>query len=291
MKMLIFTDLDGSLLNHGDYSFAEAGPALARIRQAGIPLIMTTSKTRSEVESLQAEMGLREPFIVENGGGVFFPAGYRGFDISGGRPRSGYTLVRLGTPYDRVRRSFGRIRSRLQVGIRGFGDMSAEEIRSATGLSPERVEMARAREFTEPFLLSSDADLASVKAMAAALGLKVTGGGRFHHLIGARQDKGAAVRRVRNVFHRNTGESWLTVGVGDSENDLPMLKEVSIPVLIPSPVRKDLAIRRTGLLRADEPGCRGWNRMIEKILDEYRPDDPPPSMRKKKRCPGSSCNG
>ena len=267
-KMLIFTDLDGSLLNHGDYSFEEARPSLERIRRAGIPLIMTTSKTRSEVESLQAEMGLREPFITENGGGVFFPAGYRRFAIPAGRPQGVYTLIRLGVSYNRIRRSFEQIRNRLQIGMTGFGDMSAGDIASATGLPPDRAQMAGAREFTEPFLLHSESDLSAVGEMAGALGLKVTGGGRFHHLIGAHQDKGAAVRSVRNVFRRNTGETWLTVGVGDSENDLPMLREVNIPVLIPNPVRRDLDIQRTGLLKADEPGCRGWNRMIEKILNE-----------------------
>jgi mannosyl-3-phosphoglycerate phosphatase len=272
-KILIFTDLDGSLLNHGDYSFEDARPSLARIRQAKIPLIMTTSKTRSEVEALQAEMGLREPFIVENGGGVFFPAGYRDFTIAESRPESGYRLVRLGIPYDRIRRSFLQIRTRLQIGIKGFGDMSAEDIAAETGLAPDRVEMARVREFTEPFLLTSGADLVAVKEMAATLGLKVTSGGRFHHLIGARQDKGEAVRRVRDIFQRNAGSDWLAVGIGDSENDLPLLKEVDIPVLIPNPGRGDLNIRQIGLLRAGEPGSRGWNSMIENILNEWMPGD------------------
>jgi mannosyl-3-phosphoglycerate phosphatase len=273
IKLLIFTDLDGSLLNHGDYSFADAGPSLARIRQARIPLILTTSKTRSEVAALQGEMGLREPFIVENGGGIFFPEGYRDFSIREGKSTSGYTLVKLGTPYDRIRRSFEQIRSGLQIGITGFGDMSAEDIAAATGLSPERVEMARAREFTEPFLLAPGADLAAVKTMAATLGLKVTSGGRFHHLIGAGQDKGAAMRRVRNIFRRNTGGDWLTVGVGDSENDLPLLKEVDVPVLIPNPARGDIRIGRPGLLKAGEPGCRGWDSVIGKILDEWIPGE------------------
>jgi mannosyl-3-phosphoglycerate phosphatase len=267
-QILIFTDLDGSLLNHGDYSFAEARPSLGRIRRAGIPLILTTSKTRSEVECLQAKMGLREPFIAENGGGVFFPAGYRGFAVPAGRPQGDYTLIRLGVSYNRIRRSLAQIRNGLQIGIAGFGDMSVEDIASATGLSPDRAKMAKAREFTEPFLLHSNADLDAVKARAAALGLKLTSGGRFHHLIGARQDKGAAMRRVRNVFQRNTGESWLTVGVGDSENDLPLLQEVDIPVLIPNPTRGDLSIQRPGLLKAGEPGCRGWNSIIDKILNE-----------------------
>ena len=270
-KILIFTDLDGCLLNHGDYSFEDAGPSLALIRRAQIPLIMTTSKTRSEVEALQAEMGLREPFIVENGGGVFFPAGYRGFAIPTGRLQGDYTLIRLGVAYNRTRRSLEHIRTRLQIEIKGFGDMSAEDIAAVTGLAPDRVEMARVREFTEPFLLTSGADLVAVKEMAATLGLKVTSGGRFHHLIGARQDKGEAVRRVRDIFHRNAGSDWLAVGVGDSVNDLPLLKEVDIPVLIPNPARGDLNIQQIGLLRAGEPGCRGWNSMIEIILNELMP--------------------
>lgn len=81
LDLIVFTDLDGSLLNHEDYSFAEAMPALARISGNNIPLVFVTSKTRREVEILQREMGLREPFIVENGGGIYFPAGYRGWTI------------------------------------------------------------------------------------------------------------------------------------------------------------------------------------------------------------------
>lgn len=73
VQLVIFTDLDGSLLNHEDYSFTAARPSIERIKTAGIPLIITTSKTRLEVERLQQEMGIREPFIVENGGGIFFP--------------------------------------------------------------------------------------------------------------------------------------------------------------------------------------------------------------------------
>ena len=84
MQVIIFTDLDGSLLNHEDYSFAEATPSLDRIKRSGIPLIMTTSKTRREIEPLQREMGIGEPFIVENGGGIFFPHGYRNLLIGDG---------------------------------------------------------------------------------------------------------------------------------------------------------------------------------------------------------------
>ena len=103
MQVIIFTDLDGSLLDHENYSFTEAMPSLRRIKQSGIPLIITTSKTRMEVEHLQREIGIREPFIAENGGGIFFPSGYRNWIIEGGERHEDYTLIRIGTTYFTVR--------------------------------------------------------------------------------------------------------------------------------------------------------------------------------------------
>ena len=68
MKLVIFSDLDGSLLNHSDYSYSEARPALERVIRNQVPLIFVTSKTRPEVEVLHREMQIEEPFVVENGG-------------------------------------------------------------------------------------------------------------------------------------------------------------------------------------------------------------------------------
>lgn len=52
MYLLIFTDLDGSRLDHTDYSYEGALPALDRIARVGWPLVFVTSKTRVEVEPL-----------------------------------------------------------------------------------------------------------------------------------------------------------------------------------------------------------------------------------------------
>jgi mannosyl-3-phosphoglycerate phosphatase len=266
IEMIVFTDLDGSLLNHADYSFAEAMPALARIKSSGIPLIMTTSKTRREVESLQLEMGMREPFIVENGGGIFFPSGYRKLSIGDGQQRDGYTLVALGTAYSRVREFLEKVSGRFN--LRGFGDMAPAEIAELTGLTMERAAWAKEREFTEPFLMARSDDIGSLRAMAAVEGLSVTSGGRFHHLMGEDQDKGKAVRRVLDIFRQNVPAEWSAIGLGDSENDLAMLEQVDIPALIPRPGKGYLDIRLPGLLRAKEEGARGWNELVQRLLDE-----------------------
>ena len=65
---VVFTDLDGTLLEHSTYSFAEAEEALDLLRSQDIPLVICTSKTRSEVEFWRRLLGNEHPFIVENGG-------------------------------------------------------------------------------------------------------------------------------------------------------------------------------------------------------------------------------
>ncbi|MBI4633472.1 MAG: HAD-IIB family hydrolase [Deltaproteobacteria bacterium] len=265
--MVIFTDLDGTLLNHEDYSFEEARPSLERIGKSAIPLIVVTSKTRLEVELLQREIGIREPFIVENGGGIFFPCGYLNLDILGGEPSGGYTLIRLGTHYTAVRSFLETVRERF--GIRGFGDLTSGEIAGLAALPPERAELAKRREFTEPFLLERPDDIEPLCEIAGREGLKITRGGRFYHLIGIRQDKGKAVRIVCEIFRKNTGDALMTIGLGDSENDLPMLEQVDIPVLIPRPNGRHLDIQLPRLIRATELGCRGWNETVRRLLDDY----------------------
>ncbi len=268
-SVLIFTDLDGSLLDHDGYSYECARPALDRIRRLSVPLVFVTSKTRVEVERLQEKMGLREPFIPENGGGIFFPAGYRNFHIPGGVERGGKTLIPLGRSYPEIRRFFEERKTRF--GVRGAGDLSVEELAEITGLTPEEARLAKQREFTEPFLDDGDAQLALLGEEARLEGLKITRGGRFHHLIGIGQDKGEAVKRALRIFRDNLGEEVLSIGIGDRPNDVTMLAAVDIPVLIPHPDGRYEDVDLPNLRKASCPGSRGWNEAVTGILDAQDP--------------------
>lgn len=263
--LILFTDLDGSLLDHEGYSYEGARPALEKIRELSVPLVFVTSKTRAEVLSLQEGMGIREPFIVENGGGIFFPRGYRNFRVPDAIGRGEHTLIRLGKPYAEIRRFVEERKTRFA--IRGAGDLSLEELVGLTGLSPEQARLAKEREFTEPFLLDDDGQLATLQEKALAAGLKITRGGRFHHLIGIGQDKGEAVKRVAAIFRLNMPGRLLTVGIGDRPNDVPMLAAVDIPVLIPHPDGQYEDIALPNLLRAPHPGSLGWNEAVRGILE------------------------
>ncbi len=265
MMLVIFTDLDGSLLNHDDYSYTDALPSLERIKKQKIPLIFTTSKTRVEVEFLQKEMEIKEPFIVENGAAVFFPEGYRNFSLD--YPQiDGYRVIILGENYSYIRKFVEKIKDRFK--IKGFGDITAEEVAHLTNLPLEKAKLSKIRGFTEPFLIENPQLLPQLEKEAEKYNLKITKGGRFYHLIGKGQDKGKAVKIIVEIFRKHM-KNMKTVGIGDSKNDIPMLRVVDIPVLIPKINKQYEEINLPGLIKADYPGSKGWNQVVWRILDEY----------------------
>lgn len=265
--LLIFTDLDGTLLDHHSYSFQGAVKALNRLQRSAVPLVFASSKTRAELQKLQKRLGLAQPFIAENGGGLFIPADYAMLDTHKLELLNGYHVKRFGRSYHEIRKIFQTLQSEYPV--QGFGDMSVTEIMSATGLAREDALLAARRDFTEPFLLTAETSLEELTAKAAAHGLKITRGGRFFHLIAAAQDKGRAVAETRHLFEKDSHDKIVTVGLGDAENDFSMLKSVDIPVIVPKPDGSYEDPGLAGLHRAPYPGSRGWGAAVSAILDYY----------------------
>ncbi len=267
-QIIIFTDLDGTLLNHEDYSFEDALPALNRIKENHIPLIIVTSKTRKEVEIIQRELGIEEPFIVENGGGIFFPKNYRNFKLMNCFSKNGYRVIQLGKSYSEIRKFVERVKDRF--GILGFGDMTVEEVMEYTGLSYEEAKLAKEREFTEPFLIKDESKIPQLQKLAMEEGIKITKGGRFYHFIGENQDKGKAVEITIKIFKENIKKEIVSIGLGDSQNDIPMLKKVDIPVLIKKINGSYENVQIPDVIKAPYPGSKGWNVAVNYILDKYK---------------------
>lgn len=252
-KIVIFTDLDGTLLEHTTYSFDEANEMLAFIKQKSIPLIITTSKTKDEVMPIQKALGITTPFIVENGAGIFIPS----------VNEQGSEMISLGFEYGYIRECFSRYAQTIQM--RGFGDMSVEEVAKHTNLSLHDASNAKKRAFTEPFLLTNPTDLARLIQMAQSDGLSLIQGGRFYHLINQNQDKANAMRVVTERYKQTSNEPLYTIGLGDSANDLQMLENVDRAVLIPHPDGTYLSCAIEGIIKAPFAGPKGWNY----VLKEY----------------------
>ena len=262
MQDVIFTDLDGTLLHPKTYSYDEAKPALNMIHQRDIPLIFCSSKTRAEIEAYRQRIGNRHPFIAENGGGIFIPSGYFPFAVDG-ELRNDYLVISLGASYQEIREVFAKLREKLEARVKGFGDMTVNEVAALTGLSFDEAVLAKDREYDEPFLLPHESHDRFLTAITD-LGLCWTKGS-FYHILG-NSDKGRAVRLLKKYFENEYGRIR-TIGLGDAFNDLPLLKEVDLPVLVQKVNGNyDPMVVLPNLLQAQGIGPAGWNRAIQELL-------------------------
>jgi mannosyl-3-phosphoglycerate phosphatase len=261
-KTIIFTDLDGSLLHPKTYSFKEAAPALELIRARGIPLVLCSSKTRAELDLYQKRLHITDPFIVENGGAVFVRMGYFTFFTNGVR-RGDYLVSAFGTPYAEIRKAFVRLRGRLGVAVKGFGDMTVEDIAKLTGLPEEEAALAKVRDFAEPFIFEQGTDERVLGAIEKS-GLHWTQG-RLFCLMG-NHDKGKAVRLLKRWYESEYGRI-ISIGIGDALNDLPLLREVDHPVLVQNADGGyDQRVNFAGVIKAKGIGPTGWNRALLELL-------------------------
>ena len=223
-------------------------------------------------------LGRREPWVAENGGAIFFPARYFPFRIEGSTPAGpGWRKLVLGTPRRDLVRALALAARRARVRVRGFSRMTAREVSKLTGLEPVQARRALRREYDEPFLIMdsdsaiTDQDSAAwprLRAEIRRLGLEGTRGGRLFHILGPGGNKGDAARRVLGWFRRLRGEDVTSAGLGDSSNDIALLRVVDCPILVARPggrydPRVLAAVPRVE--RAGGVGPVGWSRAVLRL--------------------------
>lgn len=262
MNTVIFTDLDGTFLNHDDYSFSESSQSRKKVLQKGIPLIFNTSKTKIEVELLQNDVGINEPFIIENGAAIFFPKGYKNLDFSTFEQLENYYVFTLGITYDEILNFYNKYKD--IYGLKGFSDMTLDEVSNFTGLPKNKAELSKVRGFTEPFIIEDESQIQKLSLEAKKYGIKITKGGRFYHLMGVNQDKGMAIKKAIEIFEKLFDGKVSSIGLGDGENDIEMFKNVDIPIIIKNHKDEYVDFDSSNVQKSTFKGAKGWNEMVLK---------------------------
>jgi mannosyl-3-phosphoglycerate phosphatase len=276
-RHLIFTALEGALVDPQTDSFAGAEEALSELDLRKIAYILLTSRTREEIDPIRRKLGHNHPFVTENGGGIFFPDGYFSLKIPGSVRTARYLSVAQGRPYAEVCEALDDIAEECAVGVAGFHHMSLREIADNTGLRPRSAELARAREFDEPFFFTSADDKAIARFVetAHARGFDTRRGPAFWH-FSAQCDAARAVRSLAQLFREATHIKLRLVGIGGGEQDLPWLRAVDHAILLPasreaaqsSENPQETPGRTRSIVMGDEPGAGGWNRAILDIIGQ-----------------------
>ncbi len=270
-KTLIFTDLDGTLLDHETYDWTPAQEALALAKSRNIPVIMCTSKTLSECIQLQKTLQIEGPVIFENGAGAALPKAQ--FD----RPSnlqielSHHWVCGFCSDYATIREKLKQIKRFGRYVFKGFGDMTDKEIAGLTDLPLERAAQAKKRLFTEPLSwMDSAKNFNAFHKDIEEAGLSLTRGGRFVHVL-EECDKGKTMAWMTKRYFPIDTHLVRTIALGDSPNDIPMLEAASVAVIVKNPHRPTMDypyVPKQTVVRTQEPGPEGWNAAILSLLSK-----------------------
>jgi mannosyl-3-phosphoglycerate phosphatase family protein len=267
---LVFSDLDGTLLDHDSYSHAAAQPAIDLLDALGIPLLLVSSKTRAEMVALRRRLANVHPFVVENGAAVFIPEGYFPEQPADTVSRDGYWVRELAAPRARWIALLEGLENEFPEQFEYFARAGEAGIAAMTGLSPAQAALANAREYSEPVQWrGDDRALEAFLAACAAGGARVSRGGRFYSL-GGEADKGEALRWIRAQFAMARGIRHIKdLAAGDGANDVPMLESAATALLVRAPDRPLPPVRRgDGVLCSDAVGPAGWAEGVTQWLCE-----------------------
>ena len=251
--LTVFSDLDGTLLDHDTYSWEAAKPAIERLAACEIPLVLASSKTAAEMSVMQSEMGISHwPAIVENGAGVTDGK-------SGDLDRS---------EYDTILKRLTAVPAVLRAKFRGFGQMSDQEVADITGLSLEKASKARFRAFSEPGLWrGTDEELNAFGEALAEQGISMRRGGRFLTLSFGRTKADG----MRDIVEKLG--ATMTLALGDAPNDAEMLDTADFGVIIRNDHAPEMPALRglqTGkITKTTKSGPEGWNQAVLEFVERY----------------------
>jgi mannosyl-3-phosphoglycerate phosphatase len=257
LTLMVFTDLDGTLIDHDTYRWDAASQALNRLAALSCGVVLASSKTAAEVSALRAELGLEAwPAIVENGAGLLPP---------------NVTNLPDATQYTQIRAALSSLPASMRTLFRGFGDLTDGGVAAVTGLSRSAALLAKNRAFSEPGQwLGTETEKADFLAQLSKNGITAQQGGRFLTLSYGRNKADQMRVIMQDYLPRHT------VALGDAPNDIEMLQCAEFGVIIANRHRAPLPALQGEdagkITRTKEAGPVGWNRAILTLIDQLALD-------------------
>ena len=273
---VIYTDLDGTLLDHHTYAFDEALETINALKDRGIPIIPCTSKTRAETVSLMQTLEIDGPMIIENGAAIWVPQDWGLERPAGSDSDADAWCHSFGPSRAMIRRQLAILSIEWGNRYQSLCDLSDKQVAAVTGLDLESAARAKQRQHSETLVwLGTPADRNAFAAQVEALGMRCVEGGRFVHVL-ASGGKAEAVSWLHHKIRRERPglERARSLSAGDAENDVEMLEVTDLALLVRSPVNEPPMVRRRGgLVISDTAGPAGWAEGMEALITRVEEEE------------------
>ena len=89
-RRIVFTDLDGTLLDHYTYQTDAAKETIVTLKFNNVDIVPNSSKTEQEILLIREQLTLESPFITENGAAVYITINYFSQQPAGTKIKNGF---------------------------------------------------------------------------------------------------------------------------------------------------------------------------------------------------------
>ncbi len=269
MKFLIFSDLDGTFLNHHTYSCGTLKNYINNL-DLEFELIFVTSKTFEEILDIQNKIKINHPFIAENGACIFFPPGYLKLtrNIQGNFfIHENYHCYKMSNLYsDDLINNFSDLKKKYNFCF--YSELSNKSLCELTNLKLREAKNSKNRLFTNPiFWKDTNEKILNFKSdvMKIKKGLNILKGGRFFH-ISDNYNKAKAVKNFIKTIKSISNDRFLTVSLGDSENDICMLESTDYSCIVKNEANKISLKKKKNIYFSKTEAPDGWRESLEFVI-------------------------
>ena len=266
---IVFSALEGALLQPGSCETKEILHALDLLHRDNIPLIITSERTIAETMEIIRQLDLTHPFIAECGAVLAVPANCFQTEFNYHRKLDDWFIIEFGLPAFEVYKVLNEIRQKHNVKfecLRACSDLEPEEVN--TPLTQPEFKKYCKREYSIAIRIPANNNHRDdFIARIDDLHLRIKEKDDLL-IITADHDEGTAMRFLTQIYREEYDtDDIVTIGIGSTWMDAPMLYTVDKPVLIrQSDGLFDGRIGRRNMKFTRYPGQVGWNQALITLL-------------------------
>ena len=262
--VVIFTDLDGSLLHRDTFKFDSIKDYIKSLINSGIIIIPNSSKTEKEIEKFNEELGVELPYISENGSAIhglnLINQNFPNEIILSRKKEELLKILNEKTP-EKLLNKFVQI-----------SKLSKKEQEKIFGQKDDKLKDALQRKYTLPLLFNgNNSEKNKLLKVLSYNSLSLQEGGRVLNLCD-NINKIKSMNRVIKIL-KKTEDKIKTIAVGDNYNDLEMLKNCDVPCLVFNDQFKMDKINIDNLIFSNKPSPEGWADVIKMALEKIEYSD------------------
>ncbi len=268
MDFFVFTDIDGTFLNHNNYSYGSLKNFIQRIKNS-VHIIFNTSKTFNEILNIQKQLDIDFPFIAENGACIFFREGYLNENALNKKffKYENFLVYKLTKLEPKLLiEKLHSIRNKYNFSF--LSELNDKQILKITNLKSKDLKNVKKRLFTNPIywedskekILEFKSELNLIKK-----NFHLLEGGRFLH-ISDNYNKGIALNEFLSIIEKSLPSNFITVSIGDSENDLSMLESTDYSCIVKGEKKKISLKKKNNIYYSETKAPEGWQESMEYVF-------------------------